>query len=241
MTGNDHDWPDRAVASSVGLRDDRDELACESLPTRRTMLTLLTASLLDSGHAASGLMSSAGTNEAPTFERRWADLVAAIAEQDRAMGRHNRLERLLLRHLESLGPAGADDGSVRGAVDDTDTGFVAVGEMVASLIRSLADRHADWEQAAALVGLYEAEDAQALARSGVQQAVADLIQEPALDLNHLRRKLVALIAVHEPGLGFRRATPWRELRLILADVETLLRSPCLSASTGSPGLNSRRQ
>ncbi|WP_018261582.1 hypothetical protein [Methylobacterium sp. WSM2598] len=45
-----------------------------------------------------------------------------------------------------------------------------------------------------------------------------LIAAPAHTLGSIRTKLLVLLAVQEPGEAFRDSSPWRELRLILADL-----------------------
>ena len=214
-----------AMVSQENARRTEEAAATEPGPTRRALLALLPASLLDGGAAVSDPAPPHRSTGSRSIESCWADLVAAITDQDRAIGRRDHLERLLVRHFEGLASPAVTQRLPHDPAYAPEDGFVAIGDVLEAIKRSLADRHVAWERAAALTGLTQAEDAQALARSGVRQAATDLIMTPTTDLTHLRLKLIALLAVHEPGPACRHATPWRELRIILADVERLLRSP----------------
>lgn len=208
-----------------GSHRGEEAMATEPGPTRRALLALLPASLLDGGTAVSDPAPPHRSAGSPSIERCWADLKTAITNQDRAIEHRNRLECLLVRHLEGLASPAVTKGLPHDPAHEPEDGFVAIGDVLETITRSLAERHVAWERAAVLIGLNQAEDAQALARSGVQQRAADLISTPTTDLTHLRLKLATLIGVHEPGPACRQTTPWRELRVILADLERLLRSP----------------
>lgn len=223
-----------AVVSQDGSRRTEEAAATDPGPTRRALLALLPASFLDGREAVSDPAPSHRAAGSTSIERCWADLVSAITNQDRAIDRRDQLERLLVRHFEGLASPAMTKGLPHDPAYDTEGGFVAIGDVLKPVTRSLADRHAAWERAAVRIGLNRAEDAQALARSGVRQAAADLILTPTTDLTHLRLKLIALLAVHEPGPACRHVTPWRELRIMLADVERLLQATRPPMPIGSP-------
>lgn len=194
-------------------------------PTRRALLALMPVTLLDGVDFRNDAKHSASAVGARQFERRWADLMAAVLKQDVAIAHRDRLEEALLRHLEAAQhPDPAATAGIPFGEPDPEIGasFIPIGEVITALVESVADRLRKWEQGATRIGLPEAEEAQASALSDVKRAACDLVQQPATDLTHLRLKLMALIAVHEPGPGCRHQTPWRELRLVLSDVETLL-------------------
>lgn len=206
-------------------------------PTRRALLALVPASLLDGPDLRRKSRSVVPMTGASPLEQCWADLVTAIRDQDAAIDHRDWLERVLLHGLEAAGHFSATkglDGQSDEPPPEIDESFVPIGEVLAPLIKSLADRHAAWEQAATLIGLPKAEEAQAIASSGVKWAASDLIQQPAANLTHLRLKLVALLSVHEPGPGWQHETPWRELRLMLTDVEALLQTSTLPRTVASP-------
>lgn len=207
-----------------------DDARCQLGPTRRALLALLPAPLLD----GKGL-----TQKDTRFEAGWEDLMVAIRCQDQAILHRDDLEQELLCGLEALGPLSASSTTTTPTDDAPPArvqGFISIGEALATLMATLADHHAVWEQGAALIGLSDAEAAQAVASSNVKGAALRLMRQPVHNLAHLRLKLVALLAVHEPGPSSREETPWREIRLILLDLDDLCSQPRL-VSDRSPSLD----
>ncbi|MEN3211594.1 hypothetical protein PUR23_16410 [Methylorubrum populi] len=78
-----------------------------------------------------------------------------------------------------------------------------------------------WNEAAATVGLAEADLEEATLDGAVLAAAQAFLATPAWTLHALVLKLLVLLSVHAPGPASDETSPWRELRLILADLSRL--------------------
>ncbi|WP_261925965.1 hypothetical protein [Methylorubrum sp. GM97] len=78
-----------------------------------------------------------------------------------------------------------------------------------------------WDEAAATVGLAEADLHEATLDGAVLAAAQAFLVTPAWTIHALVLKLLVLLSVHAPGPASDETSPWRELRLILADLSRL--------------------
>ncbi|CAO4136948.1 hypothetical protein [Methylorubrum extorquens] len=71
------------------------------------------------------------------------------------------------------------------------------------------------------MGLAEADLQEATLDGAVLAAAQAFLVMPAWTIHALVLKLLVLLSVHAPGPAFDDTSPWRELRLILADLSRL--------------------
>lgn len=71
------------------------------------------------------------------------------------------------------------------------------------------------------MGLAEADLQEATLDGAVLAAAQALLATPAWTCHAVMLKLLVLLSVHAPGLASDETSPWRELRLILADLDRL--------------------
>ncbi|WP_455957516.1 hypothetical protein [Methylorubrum aminovorans] len=89
------------------------------------------------------------------------------------------------------------------------------------LVQRLRRRQRRWDDAAATMGLAEADLQEATLDGAVLAAAQALLATPAWTCHAVMLKLLVLLSVHAPGLASDETSPWRELRLILADLDRL--------------------
>lgn len=89
------------------------------------------------------------------------------------------------------------------------------------LEQRLRRRQRRWDEAAAMVGLAEADLHEATLDGAVLAAAEALLTTPAWTAPAVVLKLLVLLSVHAPGPASDETSPWRELRLILADLGRL--------------------
>lgn len=86
------------------------------------------------------------------------------------------------------------------------------------LEQRLRRRQRRWDEATATVGLAEADLHEATLDGAVLASAQALLATPAWTFHALVLKLLVLLSVHAPGPAYDETSPWRELRLILADL-----------------------
>ncbi|MRI57326.1 hypothetical protein D8770_25835 [Methylobacterium sp. DB1607] len=149
---------------------------------------------------------------------------ALLIKHEAALWRCDRLEAWLLAELDHPRvqlPTLAGT-SIRYAADaDTIAQHVPPGRRRYRLQQILLRRQQAWIRGARACGLTPALGQEAALDTAVHEAAAKLIATPARTVGGIRTKLLALIAVQEPGEAFCDSSPWRELRLLLADLNTL--------------------
>lgn len=198
-------------------------------PTRRRLLALLT-SLPAVGTPKSSVRSLTHPSESETEADSIPDLFVAfealLTKHEAALWRCDRLEAWLLAELDHPWvqlptPAGIP---IRYAADaDTIAQHVPPGRRY-RLQQVLLRRQQAWARGARACGLTRAQEQEAALDAAVRAAAATLIATPARTVGGIRTKLFVLLAVQEPGEAFRDSSPWRELRLLLADLDTLAAS-----------------
>lgn len=204
------------------------EIPATRSPTRRRLLTLL-ASLPSVAAPNSSVRPLADPSQSEAEADSISDLFGAfealLTKHEAALWRCDRLEAWLLAELDHPRvrlplPAGFP---VKYAADvSTITHFVPPGRRRWRLQEVLLQRQQRWTRGARACGLIRAQEQEAALDASVRAAAAKLIATPARTVGDIRTKLLALIAVHEPGEAFRDSSPWRELRLLLADVDNLI-------------------
>lgn len=197
-------------------------------PTRRRLLTLL-ASLPAVATPNSSVRPLAHPSESEAEADSISDLFGAfealLIKHEAALWRCDRLEAWLLAELNHPRvklptPAGIP---IHYAADaDTIAQHVPSGRRRYRLQQILLRRQQAWIRGARACGLSRAQGQEAALDTAVREAAAKLTATPARTVGGIRTKLLALIAVQEPGEAFRDSSPWRELRLLLADLNTLV-------------------
>ena len=90
------------------------------------------------------------------------------------------------------------------------------------LEQRLRRRQRRWDEAAATAGLAEADLHEATLDGADLAAAQALLATPARTFHTIVLKLLVLLSVHAPGPASDETSPWRELRLILADLGHLI-------------------
>jgi hypothetical protein len=198
-------------------------------PTRRRLLTLL-ASLPAVAIPKSSVRPLAHPSESEAGADSISDLFgtfeALLIKHEAALWRCDRLEAWLVAELDHprvqlSTPAGIP---IRYAADaNTVAQHVLPSRRRYRLQQILLRRQQAWIRGAHACGLTRAQGQEAALDTAVREAAATLIAAPARTVGSIRTKLIVLLAVQEPGEAFRDNSPWRELRLLLADLGTLVK------------------
>ena len=83
-------------------------------------------------------------------------------------------------------------------------------------------RQGAWTRGSDACGLTRAQEQEAALDAAVDQAAAALLATPARTLDDIRTKLIVLLTMEEPGEAFHDSSPWRDLRLLLHDLDALI-------------------
>lgn len=159
--------------------------------------------------------------------RLFAEFRALLDRHDAALAACDRVEAQLLAHVgfPRVSLPGGADGVRRHAADAaTIARAVPPGRCRQRLLHRLHRRQRRWDAAARAAGLPEAELHEATLDGAVLAAADSLLATPGWTCHAVVLKLLVLLAVHAPGSVADEATPWRELRLILADLDSLVDS-----------------
>jgi hypothetical protein len=194
-------------------------------PTRRRCLALLSSLPIIRARAAGPDLQRVcpkccdpGTDPMP---RLFADFQALLDRHAVALSARDRIEAELVARLgfpRVALPRGSD-GAPRHAADAVAiVQAVPPGRLREWLARRLRRRQRRWDDAALQFGLNEAELHEATLDGAVVAAADSLLATPAWTCEAAVLKLVVLLSVHAPGPTSDQTTPWRELRLILADL-----------------------
>jgi hypothetical protein len=221
--------PNRAEGSFMDKHDDVHAagISAARSPTRRRLLTLL-ASLPSVAAPNSSVRPQADPSQSEAKADSISDLFGAfealLTKHEAALWRCDRLEAWLLAELDhprAQLPTLAGTPICYAADADTITQHVPPGRRRYRLQQVLLRRQQAWIRGACVCGLTRAQEQEAFLDIAVREAAATLIAVPARTVGGIRMKLLVLLAVQEPGEAFRDSSPWRELRLLLADLYTL--------------------
>lgn len=211
---------------------DRDDayLSLIRSPTRRRLLSLLAGlpTFVPATIAPSVTDAQAGAR-LDAIQILFATFKTLLAQHEAALWRCDRLEAFLLAELDHPRvrlplPTGFP---VRYAADaDTIIRFVPPGRRRWRLQAVLLRRQRAWTRGARACGLTKAQEQEAVLDAAVRDAAATLLVTPANTLADVRTKILVLLASQEPGGTFRGASPWGELRYLLADLAHLSAPAC---------------
>ncbi|HEV2544924.1 MAG TPA: hypothetical protein VGU70_19395 [Methylobacterium sp.] len=165
-----------------------------------------------------------GAGAPDTIPDLFAAFETLLARHEAALWRCDRLEAFLLAELDHPRvqlprPAGAH---LRYAADaDTIIRHVPPGRRRYRLQQVLLRRQQRWTHGARACGLTKAQEQEAALDAAARDAAITLLATPAATLTGICTKILVLLASQEPGEAFRDASPWGELRAILADLARL--------------------
>ncbi|WP_449409871.1 hypothetical protein [Methylobacterium komagatae] len=196
-------------------------------PTRRRLLSLLArlpvAAVAPVSPPARSIEDT-GAGIPDTIPDLFAAFETLLARHEAALWRCDRLEAFLLAELDHPcvqlpRPAGAP---ARYAADtETIARHVPPGRRRYRLQQVLLRRQQRWIRGAYACGLTKTQKQEAALDAAVREAAAALLATPATTLAGVRTKILVLLASQEPGGAFCDASPWGELRRILADLARL--------------------
>ncbi len=201
-------------------------------PTRRRLLAFMATLQAFTAAAATTsapapAQSTAGSSAPDSISDLFVAFEALLTKHEASLWRCDRLEAWLLAELDHPRvqlptPAGIP---VRYAADvNSVTQYIPPGRRRYRLQQVLLRRQQAWARGARACGLTRAQEQEAALDAAVRAAAAKLIAAPARTVGGIRTKLLVLLAVQEPGEAFRDSSPWRELRLLLTDLDTLAES-----------------
>ncbi|SFM11429.1 hypothetical protein [Methylorubrum salsuginis] len=197
-------------------------------PSRRRLLAILgSLSLIGTQSGATEPhrtgIADTGTTIDP-MPRLFAEFESLLDQHDAALAACDRIEAGLLAGISfpRVRLPGGADGARRYAADfPTIAWAVPPGRCRQRFIQRLHRRQRQWDTAAQEAGLLEAELHEASIDGAVLAAADNLLATPARTCHAVVLKLIVLLSVHAPGPVADTETPWRELRLILADLNGL--------------------
>lgn len=159
-----------------------------------------------------------------SMPRLFAEFCALLDRHAAALAACDRIEAgLIIRvgYPRVTLPRGADGGRRYTADAAAVMQAVPPGRDRQRLMHRLARRQHRWDAAAREAGLLEAQLREALLDGAVLTAADSVLATPAWTYHAVGLKLMVLLSVHAPGPAADATTPWRELRLILADLDRL--------------------
>lgn len=202
--------------------------AARGSPSRRRLLAILAGLLLIDTlptEAESSRTCAVGTGTPiDPMPSLFAEFRALLDRHEAALADCDRIEARLLAHVGAPRvrlPGGADGGSCHAADAMAIVRAVPPGRCRQRLLHRLRWRQRRWDAAARAAGLPEAELHEATLDGAVLVAADSLLATPGWTCHAVVLKLLVLLSVHAPGPVADEATPWRELRLILADLDSL--------------------
>lgn len=193
-------------------------------PTRRHLLALLAGAAEAVGSNQTEGAASLVVPRPDIIPALFAAFDTLLTRHEAALWRCDRLEAWLLAELDYPRvqlptPAGTP---IRYAADlETVARFVPPSRRRHRLQQVLRQRQETWCRGARACGLIRAQEQEAALDQAVRQAADALLATPATTSAGIRLKVLVLLAMQEPGKAFRTSSPWRELRLILADLNTM--------------------
>ncbi|MCJ2135113.1 hypothetical protein MKK69_13770 [Methylobacterium sp. J-026] len=197
-------------------------------PTRRRLLALMgslaTASNQRIDTAPTTTASSSRTPTPDPIPSLFAEYQTLLTNHEAALAEADWLEAGLVADIgyPRVRLPSAAGIRARFAADwATIEQHVPQGRQRERLQRAFQRRQRLWVEAAVNTGLTAALAREAAAGDDVLAAVSTLLATPASTATGIMLKLLVLLSWQEPGASLRDTSPWRELRLILSDLDAL--------------------
>lgn len=197
-------------------------------PTRRRLLALLSSLPIIAVQSEAPDQRRAGrldvVVDADPMPRLFAEFQALLDRHAAAIVTRDGIEAALVDRIgwPRVVLPGGSDSKPRYAAELVEIArAVPPGRHRQRLEQRLRRRQRRWDEAAATVGLAEADLQEATLDGAVLAAAQALLAMPAWTIHALVLKLLVLLSVHAPGPVSDEISPWRELRLILADLSRL--------------------
>lgn len=211
-----------------GTRPVGDASSIRGSPTRRRLLALLSHLPITAVQSEAADQRRAGrldvVVDADPMPRLFAEFQALLDRHAAAIVTRDGIEAALVDRIgwPRVALPGGSDSEPRYAAELAEIArAVPPGCRRQRLERRLRRRQRRWDEAAATVGLAEADLQEATLDGAVLAAAQAFLAMPAWTLLALVLKLLVLLSVHAPGPASDDTSPWRELRLILADLSRL--------------------
>ena len=197
----------------------------QGLPTRRRLLALLSSLPIIAVQFEDAEQRRAGridvVVDADPMPRLFAEFQALLDRHAAAIVTRDRIEAALVGRIgwPRVALPGGSDSEPRYAAELAEIArAVPPGRRHQRLEQRLRCRQRRWDEAAATVGLAEADLQETTLDGAVLAAAQALLATPAWTFHALVLKLLVLLSVHAPGPASDETSPWRELRLILTDL-----------------------
>ena len=197
-------------------------------PTRRRLLALLSSlpiiavQLKGAEQRRASRMNVAV--DADPMPRLFAEFQALLERHAAAIVTRDGIEAALVDRIgwPRVALPGGSDSEPRYAAELAEIArAVPPGRHRQWLERRLRRWQRRWDGAAATVGLAEADLEEATVDGAVLATAHALLATPAWTCHAVMLKLLVLFSLHAPGPASDETSPWRELRLILADLDRL--------------------
>jgi hypothetical protein len=219
------------VSRCDGTRPVGDAPSMRGSPTRRRLLALLSSLPILAIHSSGAEQRRAGRMDvvvdADPMPRLFAEFQALLDRHAAAIVTCDSIEAALVDRIgwpRVALPGGSDSGPRYAAELAEIARAVPPGRHHQRLEQSLRRRQRRWNEAAATLGLAEADLHEATLDGAVLAAAQALLATPAWTFHAIVLKLLVLLSVHAPGSASDETSRWRELRLILADLGRLTAS-----------------
>lgn len=197
-------------------------------PTRRRLLALLSSLPIIAVQSEGAEQRRAGRMDAVVdadpMPRLFAEFQALLDRYAAAIVTRDGIEAALVDRIgwPRVALPGGSDSEPRYAAELAEIArAVPPGRRRQRLEQRLQRRQRRWDEAAATVGLAEADLHEATLDGAVLAAAQALLATPAWTVHAIVLKLLVLLSVQAPGSASDETSPWRELRLILTDLGRL--------------------
>lgn len=205
-----------------------DASSMQGSPTRRRLLALLSSlpiiAIQSSGAEQRRASQADSVSNADPVPRLFAEFQALLERHAAAIVTRDGIKAALVDRIgwPRVALPGASDSELRYAAELAEIArAVPPGRRRQRLEQRLWRRQRRWDEATATVGLAEADLHEATLDGAVLASAQALLATPAWTFQAIVLKLLVLLSVQAPGSPSDETSPWRELRLILADLGRL--------------------
>ena len=209
---------------------DSDHTRIHAAVTRRTALQTTVASIMAVPFQATGARAWAHKPSSDPALALWQDWQAAHHQTDRLCQEQQRLEAMLMRVIgfprveidlpdDDMTVTISHDGEIEELLD----GDPSLAKRCAQARVELAAQQARWAEADSAIGYSAARRDELAAADHAQRLVEALAQAPATTLAGVAGKLDMILREGQSSEDCEEF-PWRELRLVLIDLQRLGRS-----------------